>query len=254
MGTHILLDGKLFEEKYLTLPPEFTEERWQEILTLTADDMDEDISEYLGDRLALRKDDMRVVTSGLAVLQIYRAAVAECALATYKSWTCDRFWADMERGGYGDQEAFWPRLRDLGMDQAYLSLLKTAGLGYPRPPADREPWWLFAAGPVKGRFHGEWAGLTSPDDSAQLAKALGSTGVIEHVAAIIRQENPGLAKNVERDHREVMAIIELAAQEANWLLGFEFGTCAAGSAGAPLLHGEKAPRRFTDRAGGRRYA
>lgn len=224
MGTHILLDGQIFENKYLNLAMEFPEERWQEILTLTAGDMDADISEYQGDRFAVLKDGTRTVLKGEAVLQIYRACVEDCKVMEYRSWTCDKFWSDMENGGYGTRENFWGRLRDKGQSDAYLLLLRTAGLGYAERPAAKPPWWLFSEGAVKGRFYGEWAGLTAPQEARQIVAQLDSTGALEEVIAMAHSECAALARTIERDHREVVKMLARAGEESHWLLGFEFGT------------------------------
>jgi hypothetical protein len=224
MGTHILLDGGLFERKYHKLAKEFPEGIWQEILDLTEGDMDADRSLYMEDRFALRKDGMRIVQKGEAVLQIYRACVAECAILEYRSWTSDSFWADMENGGYGSRDAFWPRLRGKGQHEAYLSLLRTAGLGYAEKPPGREPWWLFSDSGIKGRFYGEWAALTPPLAALRVVEQLRQSGVVEDVISMVREESPGLAKNIERDHREVVEILDQAGKESHWVLGFEFGT------------------------------
>ncbi|MGV8119147.1 MAG: hypothetical protein AB2L14_05210 [Candidatus Xenobiia bacterium LiM19] len=224
MGAHILLNGRVFEEKYLNLGIQFPEERWQEILSLTSDDMDADMGEYMGNAFALLCDGTRTVQKGKAVLQIYRACVAECRITEYRSWTCDSFWADMENGGYGTREVFWPRLREKGQSEAYLSLLRTIGLGLAVEPASRHPWWLFGKGAINGRYYGEWAALTPPDEARRIIEHLNDTGVIENVLAAAYGESPDLAKSIERDHREVVRIIDRAGSESHWVLGFEFGT------------------------------
>ncbi|MDQ7821670.1 MAG: hypothetical protein RDV48_02625 [Candidatus Eremiobacteraeota bacterium] len=224
MGTHILLDRKVFEEKYLTLAREFLEERWQEILALTEDDMDAERNEYEGDKFALVKDGMRTVLKGEAVIQIYRACIAECRLMQYSSWTCDRFWQDMENGGYGSRETFWDRLREKGQRDAYISLLRTVGIGLEAESAVRHPWWLFGKGPPPGRFYGEWAALTAPREARLLVGDLNATGAIDYVIAMAREDSPDLAKHIEKDHRETMELIALAGEESHWVLGFEFGT------------------------------
>jgi len=224
MGTHILLNGRIFKDSYLNLGRQFSEERWQQILNLTIGDMDAEPEEYQHSTFASLSDGVRTVKTGEAVMQIYRAFVAECTIAKYSSRTCDRFWADMERGGYGASDSLWPRLREKGLTDAYLSLLRTVGLSPEGNPASRSPWWLFGGGEVKGRFYGEWAALTPPDEAGRIAAQLLKTGAIEEVLAYERAESPDIAKSIERDHREAVALLELAAEEANWVLGFEFGT------------------------------
>lgn len=224
MGTHITLNGTVFQEKYLNLSMQFPEETWQQILDLTIGDMDADPEEYQRSTFASLNNGVRTVLRGEAVMQIYRACIAECTVTKYSSWTCDRFWADMERGGYGSLQNLWPRLREKGMRDAYLSLLHTVGFCRDALPAVEKPWWLFGKGGVKGRFYGEWAALTAPDEAARISAQLAGTGTIDEVIAHARAESPDLAKYIERDHREAVAILEMAAKDSHWVLGFEFGT------------------------------
>jgi|GEM_PF-2276921 len=224
MGTHILLNGRIFEDSYLNLGRQFPEERWQQILDLTIGDMDAEPEDYQRSTFASLNNGIRTVLRGEAVMQIYRACIAECTIAKYSSWTCDSFWADMENGGFGSPESFWPRLIQKEMRDPYMSLLRTVGLNPEGNPASRSPWWLFGGGDLKGRFYGEWAALTTPEEAGMIAVKLLETGAIDEVVAHAKAESPDIAKSIERDHREVVALLELAAEGANWVLGFEFGT------------------------------